>query len=69
MVCEFVRMGSKSPWKPTRQYFYKTEKVLGEKYEGLSMSGVSALCALGDGSLLVLSGIRSCPFCLQGSPL
>jgi len=53
-IQEFARTGADIPWTPTRQFFYPTEKVEGEPYKGISMSGVSALCAPGDGTLLVL---------------
>jgi len=53
-IQEFARTDSNAPWMPTRQYFYPTEKVMGEPYKGIAISGVSALCAPGDGSLLVL---------------
>jgi len=53
-IQEFARASAGSPWTPTRQYFYATEKVEGERHGDLAVSGVSALCAPGDGSLLVL---------------
>jgi len=53
-IQEFARTDVDDKWKPTRQYRYPTERVEGEKYEGLAISGVAALCAPGDGSLLVL---------------
>jgi len=53
-IQEFSRTGAGSPWTPTRQFFYPTEVVEGEPYNGIAISGVSALCAPGDGTLLVL---------------
>jgi len=53
-IQEFERKGRGFAWRPTRQYRYPTEPVEGEKYEGMAVSGVSALCVPGDGSLLVL---------------
>lgn len=52
-IQEFARAEAGAPWTPTRQYRYATEPVEGEKYNGTAVSGVSALCAPGDGSLLV----------------
>jgi len=59
-IQEFVRMGRRAPWMPTRQFFYPTERVTGEPYKGIAVSGVSALCAPGDGTLLVLEREMSC---------
>ena len=53
-IQEFVRGGAGSPWVPARQLFYRTEPVEGEAYSGIATSGVVALAAPGDGSLLVL---------------
>ena len=53
-IQEFVRKGGGEPWSPSRQFLYATEKVEGSAYSGVAISGVSALCALGDGTLLVL---------------
>ena len=53
-IQEFSRTGAGAPWTPMRQYLYTTHPVEGDKYNGIAISGVSALCAPGDGSLLVL---------------
>ena len=53
-IQEFVRDGAGSPWTPVRQLFYPTDPVEGGAYRGIAISGVAALCAPGDGSLLVL---------------
>lgn len=53
-IQEFARTGADGPWRPTRQFVYPTEPVEGESYSGLAISGVVALSAPGDGSLLVL---------------
>ena len=53
-IQEFARDGAGSPWTPTRQFFYPTDPVEGEPYRGIAISGVAALCAPGDGTLLVL---------------
>ena len=53
-VQEFVRTGKGAKWLPTRQFRYRTDAVEGSKYEGMALSGVAGLCALGDGALLLL---------------
>lgn len=53
-VQEFARAGKNAKWLPTRQFRYRTDAVEGSKYAGLSLSGVSGLCAPGDGTLLLL---------------
>jgi len=59
-IQEFARTDSDAPWTTTRQLFYPTETVEGEPYRGIAISGVSALCAPGDGTLLVLEREMSC---------
>lgn len=59
-IQEFVREGAGRPWTPARQLFYPTDKVDGEKYRGMAVSGVAALCAPCDGTLLVLEREMSC---------
>ena len=53
-IQEFVRTGRGCPWKASRQGLYRTEKVEGEPYAGIAISGVASMCALDDGTLLVL---------------
>ena len=53
-IQEFVREGTNAKWVPTHQYRYGTDRVEGSRFKGHSFSGVSALCAPGDGTLLVL---------------
>ena len=53
-IQEFVRTGKGCPWSPARQFRYRTEPVEGDEFKGVAISGVAALCAPGDGSLLVL---------------
>ena len=59
-IQEFVRDGAGRPWVPARQLFYPTDKVDGEKYRNLSLSGVAALCVTENGGLLVLEREMSC---------
>ena len=53
-IQELVRTGKDASWVPTRQFRYRTERIDGSGFEGKSISGVSGLCAPGDGTLLVL---------------
>lgn len=53
-IQEFARDGAGAAWRPARQLFYPTERVEGEKYSGMSVSGVVSLAVPGDGTLLVL---------------
>lgn len=53
-IQEFVRTGKGDAWTPSRQFFYRTSRIGGAPFSGVAISGVSALCALDDGSLLVL---------------
>ena len=53
-VQEFVRRGAGDPWRATRQFRYATEPVAGGTFAGMALSGVAALLAPGDGTLLVL---------------
>ncbi|MBR2838161.1 MAG: esterase-like activity of phytase family protein [Kiritimatiellae bacterium] len=53
-IQEFTRTDSADIWRPSRQFRYATDPVEGTPYKGMALSGVSALCALGEGRLLVL---------------
>ena len=53
-IQEFVRTGRGAHWHPTRQFRYRTEPIEGTKFRGTAISGVAGLCALGDGTLMVL---------------
>ena len=53
-IQEFVRTGKGAKWLPTRQFRYRTEPIEGTKFRGTAISGVAGLCALGDGTLMVL---------------
>lgn len=53
-IQEFARTGKGAPWTPTHQLFYDTEKIEGEPYAGLEISGVVSLCVTEAGTLLVL---------------
>jgi len=53
-IQEFVRTGAGTPWRASRQFRYPTEKIDGEAFEGNAISGVAAICAEPDGTLLVL---------------
>ena len=53
-VQEFARGGAGEAWRATRQFRYATEPVAGGTFAGLALSGVAALLAPGDGTLLVL---------------
>lgn len=53
-IQEFVRTDSADLWRPSRQIRYATDAVEGEAYKGMAISGVSAMCALDNGRLLVL---------------
>ncbi|MGN0855447.1 MAG: esterase-like activity of phytase family protein [Kiritimatiellia bacterium] len=53
-IQEFVRSGKDAPWTPTRQFFYKTERIEGRPFMGLEISGVVALAVTDEGTLLVL---------------
>lgn len=53
-IQEFARTGKGVPWTVARQFRYRTEKVDGEPFAGLAISGVVALVATDDGTLLVL---------------
>ena len=59
-IQEFAREGAGCPWRPTRQLFYPTDAVDGEKYRNVSLSGVAALCVTEDGAVLVLEREMSC---------
>lgn len=53
-IQEFTRTGKGAPWTAARQFRYRTEKVGGGEFAGVAVSGVVALIAAEDGSLLVL---------------
>ena len=53
-IQEFARGGAGEAWRATRQWTYQTEKIAGEAFGNLSISGVVSLVAPGDGTLLVL---------------
>lgn len=53
-IQEFERKDSADLWRPSRQVRYATDTVEGDDYKGVAFSGVSAMCALGGGRLLVL---------------
>ena len=58
-LTRFVRKTCKDPWKPVGQWMYRTDSIAGKpwcdkKGEDVSRSGVSELCQLEDGTLLVL---------------
>ncbi|MBO7683532.1 MAG: esterase-like activity of phytase family protein, partial [Kiritimatiellae bacterium] len=53
-IQEFVRGDAADIWRPSRQLRYATDPVSGADFRGASVSGVSAMCVLDDGRLLVL---------------
>lgn len=53
-IQEFARKGAGDAWRAARQWTYQTEKISGEAFGGLAISGVVSLCAPGDGTLIVL---------------
>lgn len=53
-LTRFTRPDATSAWRSDGQWAYRTGKVRGGQFRGVAMSGVSALCALPDGTLLVL---------------
>lgn len=53
-IQEFARTGRGAAWTPARQFRYNTEKIEGEPFLGLEMSGVAALCVADERTLLVL---------------
>ena len=53
-IQEFVRKDAADIWRPSRQLRYPTDPVEGTPYNGMAISGVSAMCVLDDGRLLVL---------------
>lgn len=50
----YVRASGRDAWRPAEEIPYRTDSIGGKDYRKLSCSGVSGLCALGDGTLLVL---------------
>ena len=53
-IQEFVRSRKGAKWVPTRQFRYRTDCIEGSRFKGVAISGVSGLCAPGNGTLLVL---------------
>ncbi len=53
-LMRFTRPNGETPWRFDRFFRYETDPVAGEPFQGQAVSGVSALCACADGSLLVL---------------
>ena len=53
-IQEFVRCDSADLWRPSRQLRYATDPVEGTPYNGMALSGISAMCVLDKGRLLVL---------------
>lgn len=53
-IQEFTRKDSADIWRPSRQLRYATDPLDGDGYKGMEISGVSAMCVLDDGRLLVL---------------
>ncbi|MGN1359441.1 MAG: esterase-like activity of phytase family protein [Kiritimatiellia bacterium] len=53
-LTRFHRKDSQSPWIPSGQWAYLTDSPDGKPYKGNVWSGVSDLCKLDDGRLLVL---------------
>lgn len=53
-LTRFVRAGVTDAWRCDGQWVYRTGRVRGGTYKGVSFSGVSDLCVLPDGTLLVL---------------
>ena len=53
-LTRFRRASAQTPWAVSGQWAYRTESVRGQAYQGLECSGVSDLCVLPDGTLLVL---------------
>ena len=53
-LTRFLRKDCQSPWIPSGQWAYQTDSPNGRPYKGNVWSGVSDLCKLDDGRLLVL---------------
>lgn len=53
-LTRFARQDVHAPWAFTGQWAYRTDPIRGNILPGVSRSGVADLCALPDGSLLVL---------------
>ena len=53
-IQEFVRGGARDAFRPARQFRYTVDPAGGKPFGKRTVSGVSALLALDDGSLLVL---------------
>ena len=51
---EFRRTGASSPWQISRTLFYHTDKIDGEPFNKMSISGVADILVEDDGALLVL---------------
>lgn len=50
----YVRKSGRAAWRPAEEIPYRVDPFGGRDYHGKSSSGVSGLCALSDGTLLVL---------------
>ena len=50
----YVRSSGKKAWRPAEEIPYRVDPIGGRDFAGKSLSGVSGLCALADGTLLVL---------------
>ena len=53
-LARFVRASAANSWRPAGQWVYRTGKVKGGPFRGVTASGVSDLALLPDGTLLVL---------------
>jgi len=51
---KFVRTTSRDAWRPAGQWAYETDPVGGANFIGKARNGVSDVCCLDDGSVLVL---------------
>ena len=50
----YVRTSRADSWRPEEEVVYRTDPMGGRPYRNIMSSGVSGLCALSDGTLLVL---------------
>lgn len=53
-LSRFVRKDCVSPWRPSGQWAYPIGRLHGGTFRGVQLRGVSDLCVLPDGTLLVL---------------
>ena len=53
-ITKFVRNTPSSNWRAAGQWIYRTGRIVGDDYKGVSASGVSDLCVAPDGTLLTL---------------